>query len=154
MSKKDVLVYKAYYIPSVNAVWYVNELEKETGVAFGLVAFEDVEWGYFSINQLLEMGAQEVVLEKNFPLTYGELLDIELVNNLTAKELEKAFNGELLYEKDRWKQLPDTEEVIEEKEELNNLNSNKLNDEENEINWEREENPEEKNIIQKKKYNF
>lgn len=154
LSKKDVLVYKAYYIPSVNAVWYVNELEKETGVAFGLVAFEDVEWGYFSINQLLEMGAQEVVLEKNFPLTYGELLDIELVNNLTAKELEKAFNGELLYEKDRWKQLPDTEEVIEEKEELNNLNSNKLNDEENEINWEREENPEEKNIIQKKKYNF
>lgn len=104
---KDRQVHRIFYIPGTSATWYLNELDKNTGDAFGLIAFQEVEWGYFSVKELLELGAKEVFLE--YPKTYEELLETDLKNNLTKEELERAFYGQLTFEEDLWEKLPDEE---------------------------------------------
>ena len=87
--------------------FYLNELDPLTGDAFGLVAGEEVEWGYFSINELVRAGAVELNFGK--PLSYKELLDTEFKKNIEKEELKNIFNGKLFFEEDRWQNLPDQE---------------------------------------------
>lgn len=110
VESKDKLVYKAFYIPGVRGTWYLNELDTKTGEAFGLVAFQEVEWGYFSVKELLELGAREI--DFGSPKTYEELLEIDLKNNLTSEELKTAFYGMLTFEEDLWENLPDENSEI------------------------------------------
>ena len=133
-------VYTAFYIPGLKGTFYLNELDPLTGDAFGLVAGEEVEWGYFSIDEIVRAGAVEINFGK--PLSYKELLDTELKKNLEKEELKNIFNGKLLFEEDRWQNLPDEEE--------NSVESEKKMDIDNE--WSLpEEKPHNKN---NKKNNF
>lgn len=124
---KDKEVHRIFYVPGTNFTWYLNELDKKTGEAYGLVAMHEVEWGYFSVKELLELGAVEVQID--YPKTYEQLLETELKNNLTKEELNKAFFGKLVFEKDLWEQLPDedlNQAVQEEKE--NRTQQQKIDD--------------------------
>ena len=121
IENKDKLVYRAFYIPSFQATWYLNELDRNTGEAFGLIAFQEVEWGYFSVKELFEIGAKEIPME--YPKTYEQLVDTELKKSLSKEELERAFKGQLAFEEDLWEKLPDE---IELKRDLN------VNEQENE----------------------
>ena len=99
LSEKEV--HAVYFIPfKSNWTWYMTEFDRETGNAFGLVLGVEPEWGYFNINELKELKAQRLVLE-DFPKTFRELKDTELVNQMTSEELAFVFNNELKFEKDK-----------------------------------------------------
>lgn len=99
LSEKEV--HAAYFIPfGSTSTWYMTEFDRETGNAFGLVLGVEPEWGYFNINELKELKAQRLVLE-DFPKTFRELKDTELVNQMTSEELAFVFNNELKFEKDK-----------------------------------------------------
>ncbi len=99
LSEKEV--HAAYFIPFGSTwTWYMTEFDRETGNAFGLVLGFEPEWGYFNINELKELKAQRLVLE-DFPKTFRELKDTELVNQLSSEELAFVFNNELKFEKDK-----------------------------------------------------
>ena len=96
IDNKDKLVQAIYFVPFRDWTWYLTELDQNSNLAFGLVAGHEVEWGYFSIDELKEIKAERLL---NFtPKTFEELKDTELKRNLTDFELEIAFNGELQYE--------------------------------------------------------
>ncbi|MBU5669274.1 DEAD/DEAH box helicase family protein [Peptoniphilus sp. MSJ-1] len=97
----DKEVHTAYFIPfKSNWTWYMTEYDRETGDAFGLVLGDEPEWGYFNLNELKELNAQRLILE-DFPKTFREIKDTELVKQMTSEELERVFNGELSFEKDK-----------------------------------------------------
>lgn len=96
IDNKDKVVQAIYFVPFRDWTWYLTELNQNSNLAFGLVAGHEVEWGYFSIDELKEIKAERLL---NFtPKTFEELKDTELKRNLTDFELEIAFNGELQYE--------------------------------------------------------
>lgn len=105
LSEKEV--HAAYFIPfGSTSTWYMTEFDRETGNAFGLVLGFESEWGYFNINELKELKAQRLVLE-DFPKTFRELKDTELVNQMTSEELAFVFNNQLVFEKDKEYELYD-----------------------------------------------
>ncbi|HEO3244242.1 TPA: DEAD/DEAH box helicase family protein [Streptococcus agalactiae] len=128
----DKEVHAAYIIPfKSNWTWYMTEYDKETGEAFGLVLGDEVEWGYFNVNELKELNAQRLILE-DFPTTFRELKDTELKKQMTEEELQVAFNGELTFDNKREEEiliLQDQEDIsYEEAEKIydsiqNNFNS-------------------------------
>lgn len=91
----DKEVHAAYIIPfRSNWTWYMTEYDRESGDAFGLVLGIEPEWGYFNIHELEELNAQRLILE-DFPKTFREIKDTELVKQMDEQELQSVFNGEL-----------------------------------------------------------
>ena len=91
----DKEVHAAYIIPfRSNWTWYMTEYDRESGDAFGLVLGIEPEWGYFNLNELKELNAQRLVLE-DFPKTFREIKDTELVKQMNEEEIDRVFNGQL-----------------------------------------------------------
>ena len=96
----DKQVHAAYIIPfRSNWTWYMTEYDRESGDAFGLVLGIEPEWGYFNLEELKELNAQRLILE-DFPKTFRELKDTELVKQMDEQELQSVFNGELSFEEE------------------------------------------------------
>lgn len=109
----DKQVHAAYIIPfRSNWTWYMTEYDRESGDAFGLVLGIEPEWGYFNLEELKELNAQRLILE-DFPKTFRELKDTELVKQMDEQELQSAFNGELSFEEETELDVPEeTEERV------------------------------------------
>jgi putative helicase len=91
----DKEVHAAYIIPfRSNWTWYMTEYDRESGDAFGLVLGIEPEWGYFNLNGLKELNAQRLILE-DFPKTFREIKDTELVKQMSEEEIDRVFNGQL-----------------------------------------------------------
>ncbi|EID23578.1 helicase C-terminal domain protein [Streptococcus anginosus subsp. whileyi CCUG 39159] len=100
VSLADKQVHAAYIIPlRSNWTWYMTEYDRESGDAFGLVLGIEPEWGYFNLEELKELNAQRLILE-DFPKTFRELKDTELVKQMDEQEFQSAFNGELSFEEE------------------------------------------------------
>ncbi|ERJ83829.1 hypothetical protein HMPREF1987_00758, partial [Peptostreptococcaceae bacterium oral taxon 113 str. W5053] len=88
-------VHAAYIIPfRSNWTWYMTEYDRESGDAFGLVLGIEPEWGYFNLEELKELNAQRLILE-DFPKTFQEIKDTELVKQMSEEEIDRVFNGQL-----------------------------------------------------------
>ena len=91
----DKEVHAAYIIPfRSNWTWYMTEYDRESGDAFGLVLGIEPEWGYFNLEELKELNAQRLILE-DFPKTFQEIKDTELVKQMSEEEIDRVFNGQL-----------------------------------------------------------
>ena len=91
----DKEVHAAYIIPfRSNWTWYMTEYDRESGDAFGLVLGIEPEWGYFNLEELKELNAQRLILE-DFPKTFREIKDTELVKQMSEEEINRVFNGQL-----------------------------------------------------------
>ena len=91
----DKEVHAAYIIPfKSNWTWYMTEYDRESGEAFGLVVGIEPEWGYFNLEELKELNAQRLILE-DFPKTFREIKDTELVKQMSEEEIDRIFNGQL-----------------------------------------------------------
>lgn len=100
----DKEVFAAYVILfRSDWTWYLTEYDPKTHNAFGLVVGDYPEWGYFNLDELKQLGAQRLILE-DFPKTFRELKDTELVNQLSKDELERVFSGTLTYSESPSKQ--------------------------------------------------
>ena len=94
----DKQVHAAYIIPfRSNWTWYMTEYDRESGDTFGLVLGIEPEWGYFNLEELKELNAQRLILE-DFPKTFREFKDIELIKQMDEQELQFVFTGELSFE--------------------------------------------------------
>ncbi|MGP1411428.1 MAG: SNF2-related protein [Peptoanaerobacter stomatis] len=103
LSEKEV--HATYIIPlKSNWTWYMTEYDKETGNAFGLVVGDEVEWGYFNVNELKELNAQRLILE-DFPKTFSDIKNTELKKQMSEEELQSAFNGELTFDDQREEEI-------------------------------------------------
>ena len=92
---EDKVVHAAYIIPfRSNWTWYMTEYDRSTGDAFGLVVGFEPEWGYFNIEELKELNAQRLILE-DFPKTFREIRDTELIKQMSEEEIDRVFNGQL-----------------------------------------------------------
>ena len=92
---EDKVVHAAYIIPfRSNWTWYMTEYDRSTGDAFGLVVGFEPEWGYFNIEELKELHAQRLILE-DFPKTFREIRDTELLKQMSEEEIDRVFNGQL-----------------------------------------------------------
>lgn len=108
----DKEVHAAYIIPfRSNWTWYMTEYDRESGDAFGLVLGIEPEWGYFNLEELKELNAQRLILE-DFPKTFRELKDTELVKQMDEQELQSVFNGELSFEDKAELETPEEVEEI------------------------------------------
>lgn len=106
VSLADKEVHAAYIIPfRSNWTWYMTEYDRESGDAFGLVLGIEPEWGYFNLEELKELNAQRLILE-DFPKTFRELKDTELVKQMDEQELRLVFNGELSFEEETEFEVP------------------------------------------------
>ena len=91
----DKVVHAAYIIPfRSNWTWYMTEYDRASGDAFGLVVGFEPEWGYFNIEELKELNAQRLILE-DFPKTFREIRDTELIKQMSEEEIDRVFNGQL-----------------------------------------------------------
>lgn len=87
----EKVCHAAYIIPfRSNWTWYLTEYDEETGDAFGLVAGDFPEWGYFNLRELERLGAERLIL-CDFPQTFNELYDDELTRQLHIEELSEIF---------------------------------------------------------------
>lgn len=112
LSLADKEVHAAYIIPfRSNWTWYMTEYDRESGDAFGLVLGIEPEWGYFNLEELKELNAQRLILE-DFPKTFRELKDTELVKQMDEQELQSVFNGELSFEDKAELETPEEVEEI------------------------------------------
>lgn len=103
----DKEVHAAYIIPfRSNWTWYMTEYDRESGDAFGLVLGIEPEWGYFNLEELKELNAQRLILE-DFPKTFRELKDTELIKQMDEQELQSVFNGELGFEDKAELEIPE-----------------------------------------------
>ena len=95
VSLADKEVHAAYIIPfRSNWTWYMTEYDRESGEAFGLVVGIEPEWGYFNLEELKELNAERLILE-DFPKTFREIKDTELVKQMSEEEIDRVFNGQL-----------------------------------------------------------
>lgn len=107
VSLADKEVHAAYIIPfRSNWTWYMTEYDRESGDAFGLVLGIEPEWGYFNLEELKELNAQRLILE-DFPKTFRELKDTELIKQMDEQELQSVFNGELSFEEETELEVPE-----------------------------------------------
>ncbi|WP_125121654.1 helicase-related protein [Streptococcus intermedius] len=106
VSLADKEVHAAYIIPfRSNWTWYMTKYDRESGDAFGLVLGIEPEWGYFNLEELKELNAQRLILE-DFPKTFRELKDTELIKQMDEQELRLVFNGELSFEEETELEVP------------------------------------------------
>ena len=57
----DKIIYQKYEIRTIGFYWLIAELDRKTNTAFGYANLHDdfnAEWGYISIEELLDNGAQ------------------------------------------------------------------------------------------------
>ena len=57
----DKIIYQKYEIRAIGFYWLIAELDRKTNTAFGYANLHDdfnAEWGYISIEELLDNGAQ------------------------------------------------------------------------------------------------
>ena len=107
VSLADKQVHAAYIIPfRSNWTWYMTEYDRKSGDAFGLVLGIEPEWGYFNLEELKELNAQRLILE-DFPKTFRELKDTELIKQMDEQELQSVFNGELSFEEETELEVPE-----------------------------------------------
>ena len=103
----DKEVHAAYIIPfRSDWTWYMTEYDRESNDAFGLVLGIEPEWGYFNLEELKELNAQRLILE-DFPKTFRELKDTELIKQMDEQELQSVFNGELSFEEETELEVPE-----------------------------------------------
>ncbi|MHB8602381.1 MAG: hypothetical protein ACYC6W_02530 [Nitrosotalea sp.] len=60
---QDKIIYQKYEISAIGFYWLIAELDRKTNTAFGYANLHDytnAEWGYISIEELLDNGAQLV----------------------------------------------------------------------------------------------
>lgn len=100
----DKVVHAAYIMPFRDLTWYMTEYDRKSGYAFGLIVGIKCQWGYFNIHELEKSHAQRLILE-DFPKTFRELKDTELVKQMSSNELETIFGGKLKFSKDE-QELP------------------------------------------------
>ncbi len=58
---EDKVIYRRYRIREIGFYWLIAELDKEGNLAFGYANLNNddfAEWGYISIDELLENGAE------------------------------------------------------------------------------------------------
>lgn len=139
----DKQVHAAYIIPfRSNWTWYMTEYDRESGDAFGLVLGIEPEWGYFNLNELKELNAQRLVLE-DFPKTFREIKDTELVKQMSEEEIDRVFNGQLS-SKDKQKEqdifylsdemgisLEEAEHIIDDRNRLSGVSTENTNNKDN-----------------------
>jgi hypothetical protein len=66
------MIYQRWYHPFMDWYWLVAEYDAEKELAFGFVHGFFDEWGYISIRELLESGAE---LDRDWkPCTYKEAM--------------------------------------------------------------------------------
>jgi len=90
------IIYQRYHIRSVGFYWLIAELDKEENLAFGYANLNNddfAEWGYISIDELLENGAE---LDREWkPCTYKDAM--KKVAEERVKE-RKSWEG-------RWRRI-------------------------------------------------
>ena len=142
----DKEVHAAYIIPfRSNWTWYMTEYDRESGDAFGLVLGIEPEWGYFNLEELKELNAQRLILE-DFPKTFREIKDTELVKQMSEEEIDRVFNGQLS-SKDKQKEqdifylsdemgisLEEAESIINDRNKLSGVNAEDKEKEADDIN--------------------
>lgn len=87
-------IHAAYILPVISDwTWYMTEYDPKTKDAFGVVVGNEVEWGYFNIEELKSLGAQRLILE-DFPKKAKELTS-EFSKQMTNEEITKCFGKEI-----------------------------------------------------------
>jgi len=70
---EERVIYRRYWIRELGFYWLIAELDRDRNIAFGYANLNDdmfAEWGYISIGELLENGAE---LDREWkPCTYRE----------------------------------------------------------------------------------
>ena len=139
----DKEVHAAYIITfRSNWTWYMTEYDRESGDAFGLVLGIEPEWGYFNLEELKELNAQRLILE-DFPKTFREIKDTELVKQMSEEEIDRVFNGQLS-SKDKQKEqdifylsdemgisLEEAESIINDRSRLSGVSTENTNNKDN-----------------------
>lgn len=139
----DKEVHAAYIIPfRSNWTWYMTEYDRESGDAFGLVLGIEPEWGYFNLEELKELNAQRLILE-DFPKTFREIKDTELVKQMSEEEIDRVFTGQLS-SKDKQKEqdifylsdemgisLEEAESIINDRSRLSGVSTENTNNKDN-----------------------
>ena len=139
----DKEVHAAYIIPfRSNWTWYMTEYDRESGDAFGLVLGIEPEWGYFNLEELKELNVQRLILE-DFPKTFREIKDTELVKQMSEEEIDRVFNGQLS-SKDKQKEqdifylsdemgisLEEAESIINDRSRLSGVSTENTNNKDN-----------------------
>jgi len=76
---EDHIIYQRYRIESIGFYWLIAELDPKERLAFGYANLNNddfAEWGYISIDELLENGAE---LDKDWrPCTYQTAMKTSL----------------------------------------------------------------------------
>ncbi len=142
----DKEVHAAYIIPfRSNWTWYMTEYDRESGDAFGLVLGIEPEWGYFNLEELKELNAQRLILE-DFPKTFREIKDTELVKQMSEEEIDRVFNGQLSSKENHKEQeifylsdemgisLEEAESIINDRNKLSGVNAEDKEKEADDIN--------------------
>jgi len=89
ISCEDKIIYAFYYLPAVNFMWFIAEIDEEGKYAFGFANLNDpmnAEWGDIYLPELLQNGAYRV---DNWKPTKFSDIDQELL--FTDKSAEKCF---------------------------------------------------------------
>lgn len=96
MKPKDYVVQGIFFVPFRSSfTWYLVEYDEERNEGYGLVAGDEVEWGYFSFDELKEIRAQRLVAFE--PMTFTEMKDTELKKQITEAELGRAFSNTIKF---------------------------------------------------------
>lgn len=90
----DKVVHTAYHVPGTGRRWYLNELDTETGTAYGLMVGPEIKWGYFTSDDLEDAGALRRT-DLDFPMTYQAMKEIEFDNFFDQSEMHDTFLGQL-----------------------------------------------------------
>ena len=119
---KNAIVYLHYF--SSGSDWYITELDKTTGEAFGYVILngdtQNSEFGYIDINELVANDSIEIdlywslqtlneIFEKRFP----ELVDGVVEYYSKDEKLTRLTNYEVLIEKNAFKNQYEVNQLIE-----------------------------------------
>ena len=72
---EEKVIYERYQIKGLGFYWLIAELDKKSNIAFGYANLNNdllAEWGYISVDELLECGAE---LDENWkPCKYREAI--------------------------------------------------------------------------------
>jgi hypothetical protein len=73
---EEKVIHRRYQIREIGFFWFVSELDKEGNLAFGYANLNDdrfAEWGYISIQELLDNGAE---LDRDWkPCTFTDAIE-------------------------------------------------------------------------------
>jgi len=74
ISLEDKMIYQKYEIPQIGFYWLIAEVDSQKGLAFGYANLNDdqmAEWGYISINELIDNGAS--LVDDWNPTKFGDI---------------------------------------------------------------------------------